>query len=258
MPLEPRRPSAVRTYGSKPRKPSSTHLWDGARDVPRRPALGDTTQKTTNEPAKASSNGISGFVKGVVDWLSPKKTRNKAPRKGSAQQNGPSRRARRISISHDSDASDDGNTFHDGDLSTASTASTADTLIASTPKKDTKATPEPISGLDLLQQFCVKHNVLDFSEHITQKLATASISKLGEASFSEVFLLKHPDGKSSVLKIVPFNETLDENNSLISNLEDILQEIRISTALAKVDGFADFQGYHLLALIYSANFAEPS
>jgi hypothetical protein len=240
MPVEPRRPSAVRTYGSKPRKPSSTHLWDGARDVPRRPALADTTQKATNEPAKATSSGISGFVKGVVDWLSPKKTRQKAPRKGSAQQNGPSRRARRISLTDDSD---DGNDFHDGDISTASTA---DTLIASTPKKDTKATPEPLSGLDLLLQFCVKHNVVDFSEHITQKLATASINKLGEASFSEVFALKHPDGKSGVLKIVPFNETLDETNALISNLEDILQEIRISTALAKVDGFADFQGYHLL------------
>jgi hypothetical protein len=255
MPSDPRRPSALRTYGSKPRKPSSTHLWDGTRDVPRRPALADTTQKTTNEPAKAASSGISGFVKGVVDWLSPKKTRNKAPRKGSVRQNGPSRRARRISLSDDSDDSDGGNDFHDGDISTASTA---DTLIASTPKKDTKATPEPLGGLDLLLQFCVEHNILDFSEYISERLVTASISKLGEASFSEVFALKHPDRKSSVLKVVPFNETLDENDTLTSNLEDILQEIRISTALAKVDGFADFQGYHFFDLIYSTNVSEPS
>jgi len=237
MPVDPRRPSAVRTYGSKPRKPSTTHLWDGTRDVPRRQPLADSTLRTANERPQTTNSGLGGFVRGVVDWLSPKKTRQKAPRKVSAPQNAPSARAHRSSLDDDSDDDSD---FPNGDCSIASTA---DTLIASTPKKDAKADPGSLGGLDLLLHFCVDHNVLDFSDHITQRLATASITKLGEASYSEVFALKNSDRTSSVLKIVPFNQTLDKTDALISKLEDILQEIRISTALADVDGFADFKGY---------------
>ena len=231
---DPRRPSAVRTYGSKPRKVSSTHLWDGSRDVPRRLPLAEHPASKTNERTPTTS-AIGGFVKGVVRWLSPKKARKTVPRKTSGKENALSRQAPTVCLSDDDD-----DEHNDADTSTASAA---DTLIASTPKKDSKATPEPQTGLDLLLQFCVEDRVLDFSEKVTDLVANASVRKLGEASFSEVFTIKHQNAKASVLKIVPFSHTADQNETSASTLEDILHELRISNAMAKVDGFADFQGY---------------
>jgi hypothetical protein len=229
---EPRRPSAVRTYGSKPRKVSTTHLWDGTRDVPRRVPLGDNTATQTNERKQA--RGLGGFVKGVVDWLSPRKSRQTVSRKLSGKENSPSRQSHRVCLDDDDD---------DDDNADVSIASTENTLVASTPKKDHKATPEPKTGLGLLLQFCVKDSILDFSEYIAEQLTTANVIKLGEASFSEVFTIKHQDGRSTVLKIVPFNDTVEDKDHLTSNLGDILQELRISNVMANVDGFADFQGY---------------
>jgi len=231
---DPRRPSAVRTYGSKPRKVSSTHLWDGSRDVPRRLPLAEHPASKTNERTPTTS-AIGGFVKGVVNWLSPQKARKTVPRKTSGKENALSTRAPAACLSDDDD--------HEDNDADTSIASTADTLIASTPKKDSKATPEPKTGLDLLLQFCVEDRVLDFSEHLTDLLTNASVRKLGEASFSEVFTIKHQNEKASVLKIVPFNHTADEIETPASTLEDILQELRISNTMSKVDGFADFQGY---------------
>jgi hypothetical protein len=68
----------------------------------------------------------------------------------------------------------------------------------------------------------------------------AEIRKIGEASYSEVFSLKHGDGTTAVLKMVPFD--VEGKDTSISNLEDILQEIRISRAMTKIEGFADFHG----------------
>jgi hypothetical protein len=223
----------IRTYGSKPRKVSTTHLWDGTRDVPRRPVLGENTNEV-NE--KKPAGGIGGFMKGVVEWLSPKKARGPAGRLGAGKENKLSRRQARLSLSDDDD---------DTNTSIASAA----TLIASTPKKEDKVTPEPKSGLDLLLTFCVNPEVLVFSDYIDGLLEEAEIEKLGEASYSEVFTLKHKDGTTSVLKIVPFAEnTGEEKNTSSSHLDDILQEIRISRAMTEIDGFAKFNGYRVLGM----------
>ena len=100
--------------------------------------------------------------------------------------------------------------------------------------------------IDLLLQFSSKEEVVGFSEYIDGILENAEIRKLNEASYSEVFTLKHNDGTTNVLKIVPFLETSHEKDNSMSNLEDILQEIRISRVMANIQGFADFQGYHPL------------
>ena len=222
------RKPVMRTYGSKPRKVSATHLWDGSRDVPRRQPLGENTTAENDE--RKSTSGLGGFMKGVVDWLSPRKQqRPTATRKGNKM----SKQNRTLSLSDD----------EDGDVSNASTA---DTLIASTPKKEEKLTPELKEGIDLLLQFCSKGEIVEFTEYINGSLENAELRKLGEASYSEVFTLKHNDGTTNVLKIVPFFENSSEKDNSMSNLEDILQEIRISQVMADVEGFGDFQGYNPL------------
>src|SRR5271170_1460394 len=175
----------MRTYGSKPRKISTTHLWDGTRDVPRRQPLGENT--TDSNERKNTSLG--GFMKGVVDWLSPKKPRQtNLSRKVSTKENKLVKPGARFSLSDDDN----------GDVSVAST-STMETLIASTPKKEAKEESEKKEGIDLLLQFCSKEEVVGFSEYIEELLLDAEIRKLGEASYSEVFTLKHSQGTTNVL-----------------------------------------------------------
>jgi len=170
-------------------------------------------------------------MKGVVDWLSPKKPRQtKLSRKVSTKENKLVKPGARFSLSDDDN----------GDVSVAST-STMETLIASTPKKEAKEESEKKEGIDLLLQFCSKEEVVGFSEYIEELLLDAEIRKLGEASYSEVFTLKHSHGTTAVLKIVPF--AIEGKDTPISNLEDILQEIRICRAMTNIEGFADFHGY---------------
>jgi hypothetical protein len=223
------RKPVMRTYGSKPRKISATHLWDGSRDVPRRQPLGDNT--TENDERKSTS-GLGGFMKGVVDWLSPRKQQRPT---ATTKENKLSKRNRRFSLSDD-------------EVGDVSNTSTADTLIASTPKKEEKLTPELKEGIDLLLQFCSTGEIVEFTEYIDGLLENAELRKLGEASYSEVFTLKHNDGTTNVLKIVPFFENSSEKDNSMSNLEDILQELRISRVMANVEGFADFQGYNPLLI----------
>ena len=221
---------------------SSTQLWDGTKDVPRRSVLGENTTET-NE--RKSNNGIGGFVKGVVEWLSPRKARVRTVRKVSAGRKVSARGIggkenqialeRRFSLSDDED---------EGDISVASTTST---LVSSTPKKEKEEKEvvlEKKEGIELLLEFCSKTEVVEFAAYIDGLLESATITKLGEATYSEVYTLRHNDGTAAVLKVIPFNGAGDVDSSM-SNLQDILQEIRISRAMAKVDGFADFQGYYI-------------
>jgi len=223
----------IRTYGSKPRKASSTQLWDGTKDVPRRPVLGENISES-NE--RKSNNGIGGFMKGVVEWLSPRKTRVPSVRKVSAKAGGKENtlaRERRFSLSDDEE---------DGDVSFAST--TTSTLVASTPKKEKEIEAlEAKDGIELLLEYCSEHEIVEFNEYIDGLLESATITKLGEATYSEVFTLRSQNGTTTVLKIIPFYQDEDLKDTSLSSLQDILQEIRISKAMAKVEGFADFQGY---------------
>ena len=175
-------------------------------------------------------------MKGVVEWLSPRKTRVPSVRKVSAKAGGKENtlaRERRFSLSDDEE---------DGDVSFAST--TTSTLVASTPKKEKEIeTLEAKDGIQLLLEYCSEDEIEEFDEYIDGLLETATITKLGEATYSEVFTLRHRDGTTAVLKIIPFYQDEDLKDTSLSSLQDILQEIRISKAMAKVEGFADFQGY---------------
>jgi hypothetical protein len=171
-------------------------------------------------------------MKGVVEWLSPKKPHPPQlpkPRRVSGKENKLSKGVERFSLSDDE---------NDADTSVDSIA----TLVDSGPKKEDKVISELKEGIDLLLQFCSKDEVVAFSGYINEVLETADIRKLGEATYSEVFTLKRTDGTTAVLKIIPFKASDDEKDSLMSNMEDLVQEIRISRAMASIDGFADFQG----------------
>jgi hypothetical protein len=223
------RRAPLRTYGSKPRKVTVTQLWDGSRDVPSRPALGENTNEVID---KKNNSGLGGFMKGMVEWLSPKKphlAQLPKARKASGKENKLSKRGQRFSLSDDE---------NDADTTVESMA----TLVDSNPKKEDEVILEPKEGIDLLLQFCSKDEVVGFSEYVNGALSTADIRKLGEATYSEVFTLKTNDGTTAVLKIIPFKASEDEKDTSMSNLEDLVQEIRISRAMANIDGFADFQG----------------
>src|SRR5436190_7829270 len=100
----------MRTYGSKPRKVSaSIHLWDGSRDVPHCQPLNETTIENNERTTTKTTAGISGFVKGVVGWLSPRKaSRSTATtRKVSRKENKLSRQSARFCLSDDDDNAKD-------------------------------------------------------------------------------------------------------------------------------------------------------
>jgi Haspin like kinase domain len=231
--MHARKGSVVRTYGSKPRKTSTRQLWDGERDVPRRGVLVSTN--------RGNETGIGGFVRGVVDWLSPKKGRRaRIPSEGNENVE-PEIEGADEEIVESGRGSVEENT--DVDTSVTSTL----TLI-STPKRDNKLeNATETSLIEQLLQFCDTPDILDFTEYITSLTETHSLTKLGEASYSEVFTLTDVNTKS-VLKIVPFvehTEDLSAQDISVSNLADILQEVRISRAMTSAQGFADFKSYTL-------------
>lgn len=198
--------------------------------------LGENKNHVNERKHERKQSALGGLVKGVVEWLSPKKSRpvQQTAREDKGKEN-TSRRRERFSFSEDEENDDNiANTSSESNL----------TLIASTPTKEKEVISEPKTGIDLLLQFCERDHVVDFTEFMDELLKAADIKKLGEASYSEVFMLTRNNGSKSVLKIVPFNEKLDEKqSSSLSKLDDILQELRISKAMTKIDGFADFKGY---------------
>jgi hypothetical protein len=224
--------NTMRTYGSKPRRFNSTDLWDGSRDLPRRP-LAESNNETNEQK---NVGGLGGLVKGVVGWLTPKKAHQANPRTIVPEPEGSESE---LSLSNDDEK-------NISVASTAESAETAETLIASTPTKENKSPPELITGTDLLMQFCASSEVLKFGIYVDDLLQDVKLCKLGEASYSEVFTLTYSDGTTRVLKIIPFfegSEQAQEKGSSSCNMQDVLQEIRISRAMANVEGFADFQGY---------------
>jgi hypothetical protein len=87
-----------------------------------------------------------------------------------------------------------------------------------------------------LLQLCTDQTILDFTECIKSMLKDSSIRKLGEASYSEVFLQSRLSSDSTVLKIIPFGQ--EEQ----CELKQIFQEVRITKAMAAVEGFIGFKG----------------
>src|SRR5690606_12417339 len=93
------------------------------------------------------------------------------------------------------------------------------------------------SQLEELLEICTEHDVVDFTQYIKGLTRRSRITKLGEASYSEVFLQSFSNlNKTNVLKIIPFGE---KDQCFISQ---ILQEVRITRTMAQFPGFIGFEG----------------
>ena len=90
------------------------------------------------------------------------------------------------------------------------------------------------TDFDRLVSLSEPPRVVSFDEFVNGLLENGTISKLGEASFSEVFLYKSKGKENLVLKIIPFAEQLTEESCSIN---DVYQEARIAKDMSYVDGF---------------------
>ena len=101
-----------------------------------------------------------------------------------------------------------------------------------------KAFPGPSETTQLLQ-LCSEPKIVDFAAHINALLKGSTVRKLGEASYSEVFLQQSDAGplSSTVLKVIPFGKR-DQ-----CEVQSIVQEVRITKAMAEIEGFIGFSGY---------------
>ncbi|RPB22272.1 hypothetical protein L211DRAFT_827099 [Terfezia boudieri ATCC MYA-4762] len=99
--------------------------------------------------------------------------------------------------------------------------------------------------LNQLLSLCTGNEVIDFNEHIQSELKSSTLSKLGEASYSEVFL-QTPHTKSSpppartVLKIIPFGYPTQ------CPLKQIYDELLITVSMAPIPGFIGFHSAHIV------------
>lgn len=100
--------------------------------------------------------------------------------------------------------------------------------------------------VDDLLRLCTIPKVLDFTDHIDTLLSHSTITKLGEASYSEVFLQTTPSTDltvtptSTVLKIIPFGGA--EQCALPS----IIQEVSITLSMGSIPGYIGFRGAYVV------------
>lgn len=100
-----------------------------------------------------------------------------------------------------------------------------------------------LSPTETLLSLCTEKRILDFTQHIDSLLNKGSIRKLGEASYSEVFLSSSGDN-STVLKIIPFNKSPDQVDQCAPSA--IVQELRITLAMAPIKGYIAFHSCHVV------------
>ncbi len=88
--------------------------------------------------------------------------------------------------------------------------------------------------------------------HSPEPLIIASLSdgmkKIGEASYSEVFAVKKfRKHRNIVMKIIPFDGTELVNNTDQLRLDDLLREVRVTSAVGSLSlrgfNFVEFVGY---------------
>lgn len=92
------------------------------------------------------------------------------------------------------------------------------------------------SQLDTLLGLCNSSSICDFTTYIADTVRTVDMTKLAEASFSEVFIQKdRANNTSKIYKIMAFgNEELEQ-----VPVQDIIQELSIARLLMSLDGFVD-------------------
>ncbi|EMR09024.1 hypothetical protein PNEG_02797 [Pneumocystis murina B123] len=95
-----------------------------------------------------------------------------------------------------------------------------------------------------LLSFATQTNVYEFSDYISSLLSKYSISKLGEASYSEVYLIKTENYDETVLKIIPFGK----EGQITS--QEVLHEVRVTTKMSSIDGFVKSKGFVIVKGMY--------
>jgi len=110
------------------------------------------------------------------------------------------------------------------------------------------ANPEDLQDIHTLMSLCNQLCPEDFDEYITSIISKSAIQKLGEASFSEVFLGTCSLTKEeTVYKVIPFGEAASE-----VPINDVIQELRISCAMSTVAGFVKIKGMRIVQGKYPA------
>ncbi|KAI5817178.1 hypothetical protein BZA77DRAFT_245542, partial [Pyronema omphalodes] len=104
-----------------------------------------------------------------------------------------------------------------------------------------------------LLSLCTEKRILDFTQHIDSLLSKGSIRKLGEASYSEVFL-SSSGNDSTVLKIIPFNKSPDQVDQCAPSA--IVQELRITLAMAPIKGYIVFHSCHVVRGSFPASLLQ--
>ncbi|KAG5519925.1 hypothetical protein PMAC_000202 [Pneumocystis sp. 'macacae'] len=100
------------------------------------------------------------------------------------------------------------------------------------------------SIIESLLSFSSQSKIFKFSDYISSLLSTYTISKLGEASFSEVYLIKDKSNEEIVLKIIPFGKEGQENP------QEILHEIRVTVKMSLINGFVKSKGFVIVKGAY--------
>ncbi|QSL65688.1 hypothetical protein MERGE_003001 [Pneumocystis wakefieldiae] len=98
--------------------------------------------------------------------------------------------------------------------------------------------------VESLLSFTTQKNVYEFSDYVSSLLSEYSISKLGEASYSEVYLIKTENHDETVLKIIPFGK----EDQLTS--EEVLHEVRVTAKMSSIDGFVKSKGFVIVKGMY--------
>ncbi|KTW28399.1 hypothetical protein T552_01661 [Pneumocystis carinii B80] len=107
-------------------------------------------------------------------------------------------------------------------------------------KKKVKESPI----IESLLSFTTQKEVYEFSSYISSLLPKYSISKLGEASYSEVYLMKTENCDETVLKIIPFGK----DGQLSS--QEVLHEVRVTTKISSINGFVKSKGFVIVKGMY--------
>lgn len=101
--------------------------------------------------------------------------------------------------------------------------------------------------VDDLLRICTVPRIVDFTTHIDTILTTSAITKLGEASYSEVFLQLTPTPTfttATVLKIIPFGGA-DQ-----CALPSIIQEVSITDSMGLIPGYIGFRGAYVVRGVF--------
>lgn len=108
------------------------------------------------------------------------------------------------------------------------------------------ASEAELLDMHTLLRLCEQREPEDFASYIASLLESGVMTKLGEASFSEVYLgASSDDSGPTVYKVVPFGEGIDE-----VPINDVIQEVRISQAMSTSKGFVKLKSKKIVEGLY--------